>query len=112
MYKYGIAVSILTFLLGWPCSLYLVIAASYHRERVVKEIQEKQDNIAAQVQAQVHVQEMEGVVPGANSQPYRMSSPPKTIDLERENSYGIGEQERRMGSAMYKEYHNKLASSQ
>lgn len=34
MLRYALANSIITFLVGWPCTLYIVIACSYNRSRV------------------------------------------------------------------------------
>ena len=41
MFNFALATAIITFIIGWPVSIYLFFAASFHREKVSSEQEEK-----------------------------------------------------------------------
>ena len=47
MFLFALADAIITFILGWPCALYLVIASNFHRDNVESEAEENNEGTSA-----------------------------------------------------------------
>lgn len=64
-------------LVGWPAAIYLVLAANYHRTRIGTENEEGKTEESRE-------QEVNPANGDSNRKYSQSSSPPKSINLERE----------------------------
>lgn len=76
MFNFALALTIITFILAWPASIYLLIAANYHRSNIGIQ---SEDQSAAGDNSNVQMS------PDEKTRHYPTESPAEnTIDLERE----------------------------